>query len=87
MDLYDYGFQIVVLIIIFYILLYVTFFLESKLESSSIRIFNPHEYFPEEEIKTLKQVFYLVVIYIILFLISNFFFDNEILMVNSSELY
>ena len=67
MDLYDYGFQIVVLIIIFYILLYVTFFLESKLESSSIRIFNPHKYFPKEEIKTLKQALYLVVIYIILF--------------------
>ena len=87
MDLYDYAFQIAVSVIIFYILINVTLFVKSKLENSSIRIFNPNEYFPEEEVQTLKQVFYLVVIYIILFLIANLFFDNGIVMNNSSELY
>ena len=57
MDLYDYAFQIAVSVIIFYILINVTIFVKSKLENSSIRIFNPHEYFPEEEVQTLKQVF------------------------------
>ena len=56
MDLYDYAFQITVSVIIFYILINVTIFVKSKLENSSIRIFNPHEYFPEE-VQTLKQVF------------------------------
>ncbi|MEE0942546.1 MAG: hypothetical protein UIB63_05490, partial [Methanobrevibacter sp.] len=35
-----------------------------KLKDSKSRLFNPLEYFPEEEVQTLKQVFYLVMMLI-----------------------
>ena len=85
--LYYYAFQIVVSLIISYILIIVASFLMRKLQDTSIRILNPTEYFPEEEVKTLKQVYYLVLIFIILFIITNFFFDNGILMANNPDLY
>lgn len=87
MDLSNYAFQIVVSIIISYILIYISYLLINKLSNTSIRFLNPTEYFPKEEVDTLKQVYYLVLIFIILFLITNFFFDNGIIRVNDSELY
>lgn len=87
MDLYTYAFQIVVSVIISYLLIYFANFLIAKLKTTSIRIFHPTEYFPKEQLDTLKQVHYLVLIFIILFSISNFFFDNGIIMTNGSEFY
>lgn len=87
MNLYDYAFQIAVSIIISYILIYISSLLITRLKNSSVRVLNPTEYFPPEQVKTLKQVFYLVLIFAILFLITNFFFDNGIIKTNSSELY
>ncbi|MEE0938641.1 hypothetical protein [Methanobrevibacter sp.] len=39
-------------------------FIYKKLKDSKSRLFNPLEYFPEEEVQTLRQVFYLVMMLI-----------------------
>ena len=50
---------------------------------------NPKEYFPKEEILSLKQVYYLILILFIYICILNFFFDRycavsgELLLINS----
>ena len=48
---------------------------------------NPHEYLPDEQIKTLKQFYYLLLILVLFVTIVNFFFDNDIVMHNSPEFY
>ena len=47
--------------IIFFLILMVIFrFIFNKLENSSNKFLNPKEYFPEEEIHSLKQIFFLI---------------------------
>lgn len=55
-------FQFVVEIIIFFLLMAVGIFIFDKIKKSDNRFFNPLEFLPEDEIHTLKQVFYLVVV-------------------------
>ena len=56
-------------IVIFSVLVQICKFALKKVNSSealkNTRIFNPREYFPEEEISTIRQVFYLIVIVLI----------------------
>jgi hypothetical protein len=56
-------------IVIFSVLVQICKFVLIKLKSSeslkNSRLFNPLEYFPEEEISTIRQVFYLVIIVLI----------------------
>ena len=56
-------------IVIFSVLVQICKFVLIKLKSSeslkNSRLFNPLEYFPEEEISTIRQVFYLIIIVLI----------------------
>ena len=49
-----------VVIIIFLILTGILKLIAKKLRASSNRLLNPKEYFPEEELHSLKQIFYLI---------------------------
>lgn len=54
----------VIAILIFGALFVAGKFIYKKLKDSGSRILNPLEYFPEEELQTLKQVFYLIMMLI-----------------------
>lgn len=54
--LLEYGIEIVV----FLVLMTIFSFIYKKLKNSSSKILNPKEYFPEEELHTLRQIFYLI---------------------------
>ena len=47
-------------IFVFLVLLAISTFIYNAVKNSHSRIFNPIEYFPEEEVHTLKQIFYLI---------------------------
>jgi hypothetical protein len=87
MDLYSYGLRVGVSAIIYVILVMLMSFMISQLKKRSNRLLNPSEYFPEEEVKTLKQVYYLILIFLIILSITNFFFDNDIFLSNNPEFY
>lgn len=53
-------FQFILEIIIFLLLTAIGVFIIKKIKASNSRFFNPHEFLPEDEIHTLKQVFYLI---------------------------
>jgi hypothetical protein len=53
-------FDIVIEIIIFLVLTLIAKFLFNKMKNSSNRYLNPKEFLPEDEVHTLRQVFYLV---------------------------
>ena len=74
-------------ILISYALIRLLSFVIDIIKNRPDRLLNPTEYFPEEEVKTLKQVYYLILIFTILLTISNFFFDNNILLSNNPEFY
>ena len=52
--------QFIVEIVVFMILMVITSFTMDKIRKSENRIFNPQEYFPEEEIHSLRQIYYLI---------------------------
>ena len=52
--------QLIIEIIIFLLLMQIGKYISKKLKNSSIRILNINEYFPEEEIHSLKQIFFLI---------------------------
>ena len=54
--------QLIIVIAIFFILTFVGVFIYRKLKNSSNRLLNPQEFLPDDEIHTLKQVFYLILI-------------------------
>ncbi|MBR2557814.1 MAG: hypothetical protein IKE95_05560 [Methanobrevibacter sp.] len=87
MDSYHYILMIGVSILISYALIRLLSFVIDMIKNRPDRLLNPTEYFPEEEVKTLKQVYYLILIFTILLTISNFFFDNNILLSNNPEFY
>ena len=80
MDVFLIIYEFVIAILIFGVLFIAGKFISKKLKASNSRILNPLEYFPEEEVQTLKQVFYLVmmliffvfIIYIIVVLGNDF---------------
>ena len=80
-------FQIIVSLFIFGIIFIMGYALKDRITHKMNFFLNPLEYLPEEEIKTLKQLYYLILILILFVTIVNFFFDNDILMHNSPEFY
>ncbi len=59
----DFGFapilELAIVIIIFLLLVVIGMFIYNRLKNNSSSLLNSGEYLPEEEIHTLKQVFYL----------------------------
>ena len=53
-------FQLVIEFVIFIALTMIVTFVYSKLKNSHNRFLNPTEFLPEDEVHTLRQVFYLV---------------------------
>lgn len=72
-------FQLVIEFVIFIALTMIVTFVYSKLKNSHNRFLNPTEFLPEDEIHTLKQVFYLILaacffinfLYIIIFIYED----------------
>lgn len=87
MNIYYYGMQICISVLIFAALLWLARFLLVRAENNSVKFLNPTEYLPEEEVKTLKQVGYLVLMLLLFISITNFFFDNNLILSNSPEFY
>lgn len=87
MDIFNYIFQIIVSVLIFAAIFAVGILLRDKIVHKLNFFVNPQNYLPEEEIQTLKQVYYLILILILVVCILNFFFDNNIILPNSPEFY
>jgi hypothetical protein len=83
----DYLFQIIVSLVIFVVLVVIGKVGITHIKHNPNRIIKPTEYLPKEEIKTLKQVYYLILMMILFLCIMNFFFDNDIILHNSPEFY
>ena len=83
----DYLFQIIVSLVIFVALVVIGKVGITHIKRNPNRIIKPTDYLPEEEIKTLKQVYYLILMMILFLCIMNFFFDNDIILHNSPEFY
>ena len=89
MELINYLIQIIVSIGIFALLCLLGEQLKKIILSHSNKSLDPHEYLPVEEILSLKQVYYLILILVIYICIINFFFDrffavsSELFLVNS----
>lgn len=68
-------------IIVFLVLMVIFGFIYNKLRHSSNRLLNPSEYFPKEEIHSLKQIFYLVMmgLFFINILYSVVFVYNHVI--------
>ena len=87
MDIVYIVFQIIVSLFIFGIIFIMGYALKDSITHKMNFFLNPLEYLPEEEIKSLKQVYYLILILVLFVSIVNFFFDNNIIMQNSPEFY
>ena len=77
-------FQLIVEIIIFTILTVIGMFIHKKIKSSSNRYLNPHEFLPEGEIHSLKQMFYLIMMalsFIIIIYTLTFVVDDVLYIV------
>lgn len=89
MELINYISQIIVSVGIFIILCFLGEQLKKIVLKHKKSIMDPNEYFPKEEILSLKQVYYLILILFIYICIINFFFDRflavsgELLLINS----
>ena len=86
-ELLYYLFQIIVSGIIFVALCSIGKVGITYIKGNSNKFIKPTDYFPEEEIKTLKQVYYLILMMILFFCIMNFFFDNDLILHNNPEFY
>ncbi len=89
MELVNYLTQIIVAVGIFIILCFFGEQIKKYLFEHYKEIMNPKEFLPKEEIFSLKQVHYLILILFIYICIINFFFDrfftvsNELFLINS----
>lgn len=72
--------QLIINLGIFSVLIVVGTFIAKKLQNSSIKALNPQEYLPEEEIQTLRQVFYLIMmsLFFVDFVYAFIVFGNDI---------
>ena len=67
--------EVIVTVIIFLIIFTIGKFIYNKVSNSDSRLFNPHEYLPEEEVQSLKQVYYLIMMLILfIFLLYTIIF-------------
>lgn len=87
MDFIFHILRISVSLAVYVMLILAVAFVLKKLKNRSIRLLNPSEYFPEEQVKTLRQVYYLVLVFLLVLSITNFFFDRGIFLTNSPEFY
>lgn len=71
MDLFEISIFLAIFLILGIIVLFFKYIIKTLRSKSHMRIFNMEEYLPREEIQTLKQVFYLVMI--TLFLVDIFY--------------
>ena len=62
-------YELIISVLIFSALFVTGKLIYKKLNKNGSRILNPLEYFPEEEIQTLRQVFYLVMMLVFFVLI------------------
>ena len=62
---YDIIFELAVTIFVFLILFAIGKYIYKKLKTTESRFLNPEEYLPEEEIQSLKQVYYLIIMLIL----------------------
>ena len=71
--------ELLVTILVFLILFAIGRIIYRKLESNESRFLNPYEYFPEDEVTSLKQVFYLIMmlLFFIFILYSLFVKDAD----------
>ena len=89
MGLINYLTQIIVSIGIFILLCFLGEQFKKIVQRYSRKIMNPHEFFPYEEILSLKQVNHLILILVIYFCIINVFYERfytvsaEVLLINS----
>ena len=89
MELVNYLTQIIVAVGIFIILCFFGEQIKKYLFKHYKKLMNPKEFLPKEEIFSLKQVHYLILILFIYLCIINFFFDrffavsNELFIINS----
>ena len=61
--------EAIISVAVFLVLLIIWKFVYKKIENSDNRLLNPGEFFPDEEISTLKQVYYLIMMLIFFILI------------------
>ena len=68
-------------IIVFILLVVIFSFISDKLKKSSHKILNPQEYFPQEEIHSLKQIFFLIMmgLFFINILYSLIFIESDLI--------
>ena len=73
-------FKFILEIIVFLILMVIFDYLFGKIKKSSYRIFNPKEYFPQEEIHSLRQIFYLMMMGLIFadIMYTVLFLENDL---------
>lgn len=64
MEIFIIIYEFLISILIFSILFAVGKFVYNKLKNNNSRFLNPEEYFPEEELQTLRQVYYLIMMLI-----------------------
>lgn len=69
MEIFITVYELVIAILIFGALFAVGKLISKKFKGSKSRVLNPIEYFPEEELQTLRQVFYLVMMMVFFVLI------------------
>ena len=72
--------ELVIPTLIFGVLFAVGKFIYQKMSNSESRVLNPSEYFPQQELETLRQVFYLIMMMIF------FVFILYIMMVQAKEI-
>lgn len=65
MEIFNVICELVIPILIFGILFVVGKLIYKKLDNSESRLLNPSEYLPEQELETLKQVYYLIMMLIL----------------------
>lgn len=82
MDLfYADWYQIAIAILIFFVLTFVGIYISNKIRQSDNRFLNPLEFLPEDEVHTLKQLYFLLMMAfcLIIVLYSFIFAENDIL--------
>ena len=69
MEIFFFFFEIIIPILVFGVLFALGKLIYERIANSESKLLNPLEYFPEEELETLKQVYYLVMMLIFFALI------------------
>ncbi len=64
MEIFNVICEVLIPILIFGILFVIGKFIYKKVDNSDSKFLNPGEYFPEQELETLKQVYYLIMMFI-----------------------